>query len=70
MSAVTFTDEWRYRIEHAETAIERKADKDEVQEIKEELRAVRRALTALMSAIVGSAVLVSLTLLVTIGAGH
>lgn len=69
-AALIFDNEWRYRIEQTEASVKTKAEKSEVEEIKEELKSVRRALIALMSGILASAVLVSLTLLATVGTGH
>jgi len=56
-----------YRVKQAEKAIEVKADKDYVDQIANEVRGLRKAVYTLLASIVGSSVLVSLTLFATLG---
>jgi len=56
-----------YRVVQAEKALEEKADKEYVDQIAGEVRGLRKAVLSLMAAIVGSSVLVSLTLFATLG---
>jgi hypothetical protein len=56
-----------YRVKQAEKVIESKADKEYVDQIASEVRGLRKAVISLMAAIVGSSVLVSLTLFATLG---
>jgi hypothetical protein len=60
-------DVWAWRLKEAEQDIAKKADKDYVDSIAEEVRGLRKAVIALMTAIVSSAVLVSLTMFATLG---
>ena len=56
-----------WRVGQLEHRIEKKADKEYVEEIASEVRGLRKAVISLMAAIVGASVLVSLTLFATLG---
>ena len=58
---------WRYRLKEAEETIKTKADKEYVDTIADEVRGLRKAVIGAALAIMGSAVLVSLTLFATLG---
>jgi len=58
---------WVWRLKEAEKDITLKADKEYVDTIAEEVRGLRKAVYTLLASIVGSAVLVSLTLFATLG---
>lgn len=55
------------RLYRAERDIEKKADKDYVDSIAEEIRSLRKVVLWFMGATAGSAILVSFTLFVTVG---
>lgn len=58
---------WQYRVAEVEKEVRTKADKTYVDTVAEEVRGLRSAVYKLLAGIVGSSVLVSLTLLATLG---
>lgn len=71
MSAMSHADDTpsvlAYRVGQTERRLENKADKEEVDLIREEVQGLKKAVWGLLAGIVGSSVLVSLTLFATLG---
>lgn len=56
-----------WRLERAEKALEKKAEKEYVDNIAKEIQSLRKVVIGFMATVAGSAALVSFTLLVTVG---